>query len=694
MLGKRSSDANQSKVVKTVCNMCMQHCGIDVYVENGRITKVKPMDEHPFHHLCIKPAFYPDLVHSKFRLTQPLKKVNGTFKEISWDEAFTIIVDKLTHIKEKYGAKAVVPFVGNGFACRPLTMMFIRRFADAYGTPNYITGGWMCFGGRDMGIKLTLGTFPNPDYSEENRCMVVWGKNPMIISAPERHSINVSAKRGAKLIVIDPIATELAKKADLHAQIRPGTDCALALGLLNVIIEEELYDKDFVEKWTVGFDQLIEKAKAFTPAAVEEITWVPAETIRRIAKMYVGNHPASITFGASLEHSSNGIQALRAICSLMAVCGNLEVPGGNITYPGVPIKGFRLADRIEDVTPVGADFPLYTQLRGQTSGTKVTDIILTEDPYPIKSVLVIASNPLVTWANSNKVKAAFEKLEFLLVQDLFMTDTAKMADIVLPGASALETEDIRTTYFDHNCLPLILKTNRAIPPVGNCKEDWKIWAEVGRRMGYGEFFPWENSDELIKHMLGPSKFTLEELNKYPGGIIHSEKNAKYYLKGGFKTPSKKVEIYSETMAKLGYDPVPTFLEPVESPISQPDLAKKYPFIFIAGTRIEPYTHSRFREIDRLKEICPEPYIQLNTQTARGLGISDGDRVAVDSPRGRVQAAARVSDDVLPKVVVLITGWSNDTEANANCLTNDDARDPVSGYPEFKASLCNVTKCAD
>ena len=684
------TEPDVSGVVKTVCNLCTNHCGIDVHVQGGKIMKVRGMNEHPFHRLCVKPAAYPELIYSKARLTAPLKKTNGRFSKISWEEAFTIIVDKLSRIKERYGAQSVVPFAGNGLACRSVPKI-IRRFGEAYGTPNFITGGWTCFGARVMAFKLTLGSYPNADYSVDNRCMVLWGTDPQTSSAPEKNDMEVSAGRGTKLIVIDPVATPLSRKADLHAQVRPGTDCALALGLLHVIIGEELYDKAFVENWTVGFDKLVEQVKTYPPEKVEDITWVPAQTVREIARMYAQQHPASISVGVSLDHSSNGIQTMRAIATLMAICGNLEISGGNITYPGVPLKNFNLPARVVKAVPIGADFPLFTELRKHQSGTRLTEIILTEKPYPIKAVLVVGGNPLVNWPNSGKVKKAFEKLDFLLVQDLFMTDTSKMADIVLPAASDLETEDLRATYFDHNSLPLLVKSNRAIEPVGSCMEDWKIWSEIGRRMGYGEYFPWRTSDELLSEMLEPSGISLKQLNENPGGIIYSEKKFQYYLQGGFKTPSGKVEIYSETMDKLGYDPVPTFHEPVESPGSRPDLAPKYPFVFMAGARTKGYTHSRFREIESLRRLYPEPLIELNTSTAESLGIREGDLVKVESPRGHIKANVKLTSNVPPRLIVLLSGWSNETGANANCLTDHQAVDPVSGFPEYRASLCNVAK---
>ena len=325
------------KTVKTICALCTDHCGIDVKVQDGKIIRVSGMREHPFHHLCVKPYALPEMVYSEERVTTPLVKHNGTFKEISWEGAFDMIADKLTRIKDQYGAKAIVPFCGNGFSCRSHGRI-VKRFADLLGTPNYITGGWTCFSARVMAFTLTVGGFPNPDYGPDNRCIILWGKNPPDSLASEKYQLESALKRGSKLIVIDPRVTRLARKADLHAQVRPGTDCALALGLLHVIIGEERYDKDFVADWTVGFDKLVDHIKEYSPEKVEKITWVPAETIRRIARMYAENAPAAISPGWALDASSNGIQTMRAIGTLMAICGNLEIPGGNVINRGLNFK--------------------------------------------------------------------------------------------------------------------------------------------------------------------------------------------------------------------------------------------------------------------------------------------------------------------------------------------------------------------
>jgi len=681
-----------SKIVKTICNMCSNHCGIAAHVKDGKIVKVDGAQEHPFHNLCVKPYAIPELVHSEERLTDPLRKSKGKFQKITWDEAFAFLVKRLTSIREKHGPEAVVIYMGTPTCIGPKLKSVVRRFADLYGTPNFTSAAYHCFLSRVMGSVVTCGGFPNADLAcADTKCIVVWGKNAPESFASERDAIYSLTGNGAKLIVIDPKKTAFGKKADIFAQVRPGTDCALALGLLRVIITEELYDKKFVEDWTLGFKELSEYVQAFPPERVEEITWVPAETIINIARVYATTKPACIDLGISLEHCSNGFQTIRALTTLEAITGNLDIAGGNLILTGLPYADFRVLDRVTQKITVGDDFPLFKNIVLEPSASSLTEVILSERPYPIKALLVVGGNPLTTWPNSNRVKKAFEKLDFLLVQDLVMTDTAQMAHMVLPGSSFLESEEMRDIYFSHEGIPLVAKSNKVIEPVGNAKEDWEIWAELGRRMGYQEFFPWQDSDELLMDLLRTTNVSLDQLKQNPGGLYYQEREFEKYSKQGFNTPSGKVEIFSEMLAEHGYDPIPTFHEPIASPVSRPDLAEKYPLVLVTGPRTKTYTHSQYRHLPSLKKLYPEPLVEMNPETARGLGIKEGDTVKVETLRGFVKAKAKLTEDIALKVVSLLHGWSNASGANANCLTDNKAVDPVSGFPEYRAVLCCVTK---
>jgi anaerobic selenocysteine-containing dehydrogenase len=677
---------NDTKVVKSLCHMCSSGCGIDAHVENGRLVRVTARKEYPVNRLCVKAQAIPDWLYSPERITHPMRKVDGTWRRISWDEAFDIISDSLASIKENYGAKALVVHLGEPMISTDAPRL-AARFCSLYGTPNYTTGASLCFAAREIGHGLTLGKRMSPLFPsyENTRCVVVWGYNPEQSRVGEEASILSAQKRGAKLIVVDPRATPLAKMADIHIQIRPGTDCALALGLLNVIIAEELYDRKFVKKWTFGFDKLSEHVKQYPPERVEEITLVPAKKIVQFARMYATNKPATISQGVALDHCANGVQNSRAISILIAITGNLDVIGGDIYYSPLRQTSLRVKGTVSVDEAIGARYPIFDKFTGETSAMPVADAIITGEPYPVKALIVQGCNPALTWPDSNKVREAFQKLDLLVVSDLFMTETAKLADIFLPATAFPERKILKDYVYEG--LPLITLSNKVVEPPADCLEDWQVWSELGKRMGYADYFSWRSADELLAYLLEPSGITLEQLEQNLGGILyHRLDRQRKYEEEGLDTPSGKVEIFSQIMADYRYDPLPTFTEPQPGAV-----AESYPFILITGTRVNAFTHSRYRNIARLRKLVPQPWVEINPAPAKNFGIADGDEVVVESAKGSIKLQARITPDIHPKVLSLQHGWS---EANANILTDDEQHDPISGYPGFKTILCQVRKTGE
>jgi anaerobic selenocysteine-containing dehydrogenase len=675
-----------TRVVKSICSMCHNSCGIDVEVKDGKVVRVTPMKEHPFNRLCVKAQGIPQWLYSDERILSPLRKIDGNWQKVSWDEAFAFISDKLTNIKENYGAKALVIHLGTPFIGTELSRV-ASRFCSLYGTPNHTSSTSLCFAAKGIGHGLLFSNRMStlcPSY-ENTRCIVVWGFNPQQSNVHQAAEISLAKRRGARLIVVDPRVIPMAKKADVYAQVKPGTDLALALGLLNVVIAEGLYDEAFVRDFTIGFDQLREHIKGYSPEVVEQITWVPAETIRKFARMYATNKPAAIAQGVSLDHCTNGVQTSRAISILTAITGNLDVQGGNIYISPLKQASLRIKGTVTASDTIGARFPIFGRFTGETTAMPVPDAILNEDPYPVKALIVQASNPLLTWPNTNKVKQAFSKLDLLVVADLFMTETAKLADVFLPAASFLERKTLKS--YGPDGLPLVLMTDKVIEPLGDCLEDWRIWAELGKRMGYTDYFPWQSAEELFAHLLEPSGITVSQLKQNPGGLLYSEPSQQQkYKNEGLNTPSRKVEIFSQTMEKYGYDPLPAFTE-TESPVSQAYLADKDSFILTSGPRVSAFTHSRYRNIARLRRLVPEPLVEINADSAKNLGIGSGDEVIVTSPRGSIKLRAKLTEDIHPKLTSIQHGWN---EANANLLTSE-AGDPISDYPSFKSIPCRVVK---
>lgn len=683
------------KVVKTTCALCEIACGLDVHVEKGKVTMVKGMMEHVINLICKKAVLSPDWQYSQDRLLHPLKKDNGGWKKISWDEALDYICEKLMQIKGKYGAKGLATFMGSRMSLRDVAY-YVKRFCDCFGTPNFLSGASYCFFPKVLGNSLTNGYISFPSY-RGTKCVVLWGTNPSQSSVIGRAAVIRAKTDGAKLIVVDPRRIPLCQKADLHAQLRPGTDSALALGLLNVIIDEELYDKSFVKEWTVGFDKLAEHIKKYPPEEMEKITWVPAEVIRKFARLYASSKPACIMQGLSLDPCTNGIQAIRAISILITITGNFDIPGGNTYQPKTPLAN---ALEIPEIAPKKWGFsagmyPLFHQFTSafgpssnECSASPLPETILTGKPYPIKGLMVVGTNPVITTPNSNKLKEALRKLELLVVMDPFMTETAELAHVVLPAATFFETTSL--AQYSPN-LPLTTLHNKAVEPPGQCWPDWKFWFKLGKKMGYKEYFPWNDVEEALEVILKKDGINLKDMKEGdPRGVFHGVKQlVKRYRKEGFNTPSGKVEIYSKRMEELGYDPLPTYHEPLESPLTKPDMAKKYPLILTTGARVAIYTHSMFKNIPSYRNSCPDPKAEINPETASKFEISHGEWIYIESPRGRIKMRAEVTPDIIPGVVSAPHGWGGD--ANANILTDDMTRDPISGTPGYRSCLCRVEK---
>jgi anaerobic selenocysteine-containing dehydrogenase len=414
---------------------------------------------------------------------------------------------------------------------------------------------------------------------------------------------------------------------------------------------------------------------------------------------------------------------------LMAITGNLDVKGGNlIVIPiSMGLEDLKLYEKLPPETErkkIGADQCLYSKISKTWPSAhtpSVWDAVIEGNPYPIRAMFVMAANPLLTCANTRVVEKALRKLDFLVVTDIFMTPTAELADIVLPSCTFLETSRFVTydTHADHgwNVTSRIALSPKVVEPLWESWSDWKIICELGRKMGFGEYFPWKNEEEAIDETIRPLGITCEELTHHPEGIIISTppflykkfggflgnimrgalKVAKFrnypdmykkYEANGFMTPSKKVEIYSERLEKLGYDPLPVYNEPAESPVSRPDLAKNYPLVLITGSKLEMYTHSMMRNIPELYKPCPKNLLEINPETTKKLHIKSGEWVRVESPRGSITCSVSVTNCIDARVVHLYHGFK---ESNCNVLTDHKTFDPITGSTGLKSLLCRVNK---
>jgi anaerobic selenocysteine-containing dehydrogenase len=684
--------STKTKIHKTVCMLCFQVCGIEAYVKEGKLIKVEGMKEHPFSRgvVCPRGTSLPDYVYSPDRLKYPLKKKGDGWSRISWDDALDIIASRLQQVKKEYGSHSVAFSVGSIGAENIEISAFAQRFRGAFGTPNFFSIEAHCFRSRIMARLLTFGTYPleDPDNSE---CIILWGHNPEASEPPLASRIYEALDKGLKLIVIDPKRIPLAQRG-IHLQLRPGTDCALALGMMNVIISENLYKKEFVEKYTIGFDKLMEHVKGYPPEKVAEICRVPASEIRRISRIFAGAKSASIIQGInSLDQHINGFQNNRALAILHAITGNYDIAGGWATNPFMRLTDLRIPVEEE---PIGADVhPLFRRFWGMTSpyGQQMllADVILTEKPYPMKAMIVSGGNPVAAWPDSHKFKEAFRKLDLLVVMDLFMTETARLADIVLPACSSLEKLGLAYNYGLTGGMPYVLLSKRVIDPIGEAWPDWKFYSELGRRMGDGEKFPWKSDEEVVEMFLKESGLTLKQLEEHPEGMWYGNRCYDIAEPKQIRTPSRKIEIYSKTLADAGYDPIPVYKEPTQSPIQSPELAKEYPLILNTGARVPEYTHWQMRSISALRRRAPDPIAEIHPDTAKKHDVVDGDLIIVETRKGQIKVKAKTTEAMMAGVVNVLHGWEGD--ANESLLTELEARDPVTGYTEMRALACRIRK---
>jgi formate dehydrogenase (coenzyme F420) alpha subunit len=682
--------ASRYEVKKTICGMCSKSCGIDVYLSEGKIADIKGMKEHPMSKgvICGKAKFAPELQYSPERLTSPLLKKEGTWEAISWDDALDIICRKLDDLKKTDGPEALALYLGNSVGLRDAKRL-ATRFCDVYGTPNYSSVDALCHWSRTMATDMTVGGYPVPD-ELNSRCILVVGTNPLDSNVPEYHDLLTALKQGAKLIVVDPRETTLTKKAHLHVSIRPQTDSAFFLGMIHVIISENLYDKEFVERWTIGFDRLAEHVRAYDPERVSRITDVPASTVYEAARMYALNRPASVSQHIAIDHGFNGFQTIRAITILESIMGNIDIKGGGKLTPPAKVNTTKLVKEIHPRT-IGLDkCPAFVRYMNQAQAMEFVDTILSGNPYPIKMMILNGSNPLLTWPDATRTEKALRALDLLVVMDPFMTPTARLADLVLPASTFLErTELCDYGYFQG--VPTIALRSKIFEPLPESWPDWKFWLELARRMGYEEQFPWKDNEEMLDFVLQPTGITVSQLKQHPDGLPYMKERYQNYLEGGFNTPSGKIELYSERLETLGYEPLPNHREPLESPVSDPELAKTFPLRLLTGIRVTSYWQSSFRNLPGPAKQYPEPLVEINETTAIGKGIKDGDIVKVETRRGSITIRAKVTSSIRPEVVSIPLGWE---KSNVNRLTSYEGRDPITGNPAFKSMLCRVGRAVD
>ncbi|MBW1799222.1 MAG: molybdopterin-dependent oxidoreductase, partial [Deltaproteobacteria bacterium] len=616
----------------TFCHLCPGHCSVNAVVEDGRLVDLEPdMESGMFSEQCaLKKGRFtiPEVMRHQDRLLYPLKRTGkrggGQWERISWDEALDTISSRFKALKEKYGPEALSFGLGEP---KGLEFAFAQRLASALDTPNVVTPGWCCGIPKGMASAFTFGSGCVCDDENTPGLIVLWGSNMVHTTGGlRRETLEETLEQGGKLIVIDPQKTDVARLADLWIRVRPGSDGALAMGFLKVMIEKKLYDREIVENWTVGFEQLKSEMTTFTLEDVERVTWVPPHHIEAFAELYGRIKPAAMQTGNAVDQLISSFQTGRAIAILRAMSGNLNVPGGDVfltpppyTRPGsffllkkYPRRPDRTLGRRFKFAQASAFIPPHAWLKA----------VLEEDPYPIRAAMFILTNPLVSYPDSREVYRALMKLDFMVVSELFLTPTAALADIVLPAAWGMEHDEVGywPGWYEE-----IRSHPKVVDPPGECRADTSILNELAKRLGMAEDF-WDNDHEALDAMLAPSGMTFEEFKEK-----RALKPKKEYKRHVYRTPSGKIEMVSERLEKMGYAPMPTWEE-----VSRiHEISEEYPLL-LTNAKEEAYMLSGFKSVASVRMMRPDPVVEMNPDTALKSGLREGDWVFIETAQGRIK----------------------------------------------------------
>ena len=725
------------QIRKAACFFCHQNCGVLVHVKDGDIEAIEGDPEHPHSRggLCARGQIA--LLHHNHpaRLNYPLKRSGqrgeGKWERITWEQALDEIAAKLGQFRDESGAETVCS-AGGTLRTDDSPR---RRFMNLFGSPNVFHTSHVCWIPTFMVETAIYGWCAFDLDLPQSRCVVLWGHNPGSSYMPEMRGLfDVRDQNGTKIIVIDPRFTESAAKADLWLPLRPGTDAAMALAWLNVIIWEGLYDQTFIENCCYGWEQLAEHVKPYTPEWAADITWVDAEKIRAGARMYATHKPGNIQWGVAIDQLGKaGGATMHARALLRAVTGNLDAPGSDLLCGPNPTlitdEEMECNDRLPEgqrSKQIGSDryklvaWPGYSKISELTKrvwgkappaewmceahGPSVFEAILTGKPYQPRALLVLADNPLSAFPDSRKTYEALKKLEFLTVMDYWLTPTAMLADYVLPAAGWLERPTITSTY---GCTDFVIASQRAVSPSHERRTSYHCWKGLGERLGQKEFWPWNDIEDMYHHRLQPLGYNMGSYDEFVEKVRYHFPEREYYKYGriGFATPSGRVELYSQTLKELGYEPMPTYAGPAENENDNPELAERFPLILIAGGGFMPFYHSEHRQIKPLRFLHHQPLVQINPATARELGISEGDWVWIETLRGRIKQVATLTEAVHLRTICTERGWwfperkGEDPglydiwQSNTNVLTSGAPEfcDPKSGSWATRGLLCRVYK---
>ncbi|OGA29836.1 MAG: molybdopterin oxidoreductase [Betaproteobacteria bacterium RIFCSPLOWO2_02_FULL_65_24] len=699
-----------TRVAYTYCDLCNQvpKCGMKVHVEGGRIVRVEDRENYPAGPLCVKglasleEQYHPDRLLYPVARSTPKGSPAPGWQRISWDEAYRRIAAKLDAVKAKYGADKVCFFVGDPKEPRPA----VQRLAYTFGSPNFGTESSLCSRSAVMASQLTFGTATTGNLpSQQSGSCLIWSRNPVYSAPHEMARLLQARKQGVKYVIVDPRVTPTVRQlADVHLQPRPGTDGALALGMVNLMLQRDgLCDRGFAAQWIEGLDELARYAGQFSLEEVERITWVPRERIEAAVQLLARSRPVTwVGSSQATVHSSNGFQNHRAILAVLALIGDFDAPGG-VTLPTYPLSllpfGYtteftREAELLPGLSDKRLDkdrFPLWARMNTEIQMNHLPEYV---EQGRVKAMVMFGANAMI-WPQTAQYQQAIAKLDFSVAADYFLRPwTHDHVDMVLPAATTFERMS-PVAIFGRR----VFLRDPVVAPSGEAKPDWLIALELGCRLGYASEFWHGDESQALDAILRKEGLSVEALRaagaqgirlpapgeevfrKYEKGLLRRDR------KPGFNTPSGKIELKCAMLEEYGFDPLPRYREPVESPLSTPDLAREFPLVLNTGSRVLMFTHSKLRELPSLRKLMPFPVINLHPRDASAQGISQGDEVELESAHGRIRLRAHLSSDLLPGVVDVSHGWA---DANVNEVVPRHF-DPITGFAAFKEGLCRVRK---
>ncbi len=688
------------EIKHTVCAICSpaNNCGVNAYVKDGKLLKVEGTDEHPKNRgcLCTKGLSNREFIYRKDRILTPLRRTGnrgeGKFEPISWENAYREVSEKLLAIRREDGADAVAFFGGYNKWYRP----WLRRFAHSFGTLNYGTESSTCMTAGWMAWKIAAGQLAGPDMKNCD-LYLGWAFNAYYSGYLKGKAAEARKAAGARFIVIDPRITPTVEKlADLHLRPYPGTDGALALCMGNVLIEKGWIDREFIEKYVYGFEEYAQYVKQFNESNIEKLTGVPYSQVFEACRMIHESRSMAINENsAPIPHHKNGLQNYRAIMALSALTGNFDRRGGQLPTHHTfthQVSGFTTREEEwMDATepenaalPVGAErFPLWFHTEREMQAVDLSRQILEGTPYPVKALFAMGMNFRML-PEDQHMQEAIRKLDFFVDADLFMTDTARMADIVLPVCSSFERGEFMTYGGGYAWF-----TKPAVDRVGESRSDVEILCDLSKVMKLGDAQLEAGYEANIDYMIRDLDITVKQLKEYDlpvrlPGIQRYEPGTR--LEEGLNTPTGKFELYSQLIAshpEWHLDPLPTYCDPMDD--ADPE---EYPFVLCSGGRLPNAIHSRLHKVPWVRSLRPDPAADISAEDAKRLGVKEGDDIQLYTERGSICVKAHPSARIPKGVIFFYHGYS---EADVNSLMSRKHVDPYSGFPAYNSTRCGVKK---